>query len=122
MSTQVQFRRGTATQNNSFTGALGEITIDTDNKSLRIHDGTTPGGSAVPTLNGTQTFTNKTFGSGSTWNGNAVGVGYGGTGASLSATAGAIVYSGSSAFGLTSAGTSGQVLSSAGSSAPVWLS
>ena len=122
MSTQVQFRRGTATQNNSFTGALGEITIDTDNKSLRIHDGTTPGGSAVPTLNGTQTFTNKTFGSGSTWNGNAVGVGYGGTGASLTATAGAIVYSGASTFGLTSAGTSGQVLSSAGSSAPVWLS
>ena len=122
MSTQVQFRRGTATQNNSFTGALGEITIDTDNKSLRIHDGTTPGGSAVPTLNGTQTFTNKTFGSGSTWNGNSIGVGYGGTGASLTATAGAIVYSGASTFGLTSAGTSGQVLSSAGSSAPVWLS
>lgn len=50
MSTQVQFRRGTAAQNNSFTGASGEITVDTTNTTLRVHDGVTAGGFAVPTL------------------------------------------------------------------------
>lgn len=44
MSTQVQYRRGTATQNNSFTGALAEITVDTTNWTLRVHDGATAGG------------------------------------------------------------------------------
>jgi hypothetical protein len=44
MSTQVQYRRGTATQNNSFVGALGEITVDTTNWTLRVHNGATAGG------------------------------------------------------------------------------
>ena len=44
MSTQVQYRRGSAAQNNSFTGALGEITVDTTNWTLRVHDGATAGG------------------------------------------------------------------------------
>lgn len=44
MSTQVQYRRGSATQNNAFTGALAEITVDTTNWTLRVHDGSTPGG------------------------------------------------------------------------------
>ena len=44
MSTQVQFRRGTTTQNNAFTGAQGELSVDTDLKTLRLHDGTTAGG------------------------------------------------------------------------------
>ena len=44
MSTQVQYRRGTATENNAFTGALAEITVDTTNWTLRVHDGVTAGG------------------------------------------------------------------------------
>jgi len=44
MPTQVQFRRGTTTQNNSFTGAVGEISIDTDLDTIRVHDGSTAGG------------------------------------------------------------------------------
>jgi hypothetical protein len=44
MSTQVKFRRGTATQHASFTGALGEITFDTTNLTARYHDGSTVGG------------------------------------------------------------------------------
>jgi hypothetical protein len=44
MSTQVQYRRGTGAQNNAFTGALGEITVDTTNWTLRVHDGATAGG------------------------------------------------------------------------------
>ena len=44
MSTQVQYRRGTSSQNNAFTGALAEITVDTTNWTLRVHDGVTAGG------------------------------------------------------------------------------
>ena len=47
MSRQIQIRRGTAAENNSFTGAIGEITMDTTNKTLRIHDGETTGGIAL---------------------------------------------------------------------------
>jgi hypothetical protein len=50
MSTQVQYRRGTATQNNAFTGALAEITVDTTNLTLRVHDGVTAGGSNLATV------------------------------------------------------------------------
>ena len=44
MPTQVQFRRGTVAQNNSFTGAAGEISVNTDIDTLRVHDGSTAGG------------------------------------------------------------------------------
>ena len=44
MPTQVQFRRGTTTQNNSFTGAEGEISVDTTLDHIRLHDGSTAGG------------------------------------------------------------------------------
>jgi len=44
MSTQVQFRRGNTQQITAFTGALAEIIVDTDLKTLTIQDGVTPGG------------------------------------------------------------------------------
>ena len=44
MPTQLQFRRGTTSQNNSFTGAVGELSIDTDTENIRIHDGSSAGG------------------------------------------------------------------------------
>jgi hypothetical protein len=47
MPTQVQFRRGTTAQNNAFTGAAGEISINSDNNSIRVHDGSTSGGYEV---------------------------------------------------------------------------
>jgi len=121
MATQVQFRRGTTTQNNAFTGAIGEITYDSEAKTLRLHDGSTAGGGAVvATLAGSQTLTNKTLSTNSSWQGNVVGLAYGGTAASLTAVGGGVVYSGSSALAISAAGTSGQVLTSAGSSAPTW--
>jgi len=122
MATQVQFRRGTTTQNNAFTGANGEISVDTDIKTLRLHDGTTGGGSAT-LMNTTtaQTALNKTFSSGSVWTGTAIALAYGGTGSSLSAVQGAVPYCGASGLGLSAAGTSGQVLVSGGTSSPVWV-
>jgi hypothetical protein len=47
MAKQVQFRRGTAAENDAFTGAVGEITVDTTNKQIRVHDGSTAGGTAA---------------------------------------------------------------------------
>ena len=47
MSKRIQLRRGTATEHNTFTGANGEVTVDTTNKTLRVHDGVTVGGTAL---------------------------------------------------------------------------
>lgn len=44
MPTQLQFRRGTTAQNNSFTGVVGELSIDTDTDNIRVHDGSQAGG------------------------------------------------------------------------------
>lgn len=63
MSTQVQYRRGSSSQNAAFTGALAEITVDTTNGTLRVHDGVTPGGSAQVGIAAVQTLTNKTLAS-----------------------------------------------------------
>lgn len=49
MPTTLQFRRGTATQNDAFTGSVGELTIDTTNKTVRVHDGSTAGGTRIAT-------------------------------------------------------------------------
>ena len=49
MAEQWQIRRGNTTENNDFTGAQGELTMDTQKKGLRVHDGTTQGGIEVPT-------------------------------------------------------------------------
>ena len=44
MATAIQRRRGTATQHSTFTGLAGEITIDTTNNTVVVHDGSTAGG------------------------------------------------------------------------------
>lgn len=43
----LRLRRGTTAQNNALTGQSGEITMDTDLKTLRVHDGVTAGGTAL---------------------------------------------------------------------------
>ena len=42
--TQVQWGRGTSSQHAGYTGPLGEVTVNTDDNSLRIHDGNKAGG------------------------------------------------------------------------------
>ncbi|MDE6571078.1 MAG: hypothetical protein K2L95_02565 [Alphaproteobacteria bacterium] len=44
MARILQIRRGTTAQNNNFTGLPGEVSFDTDAKTLRVHDGETLGG------------------------------------------------------------------------------
>lgn len=55
-----------------------------------------------------------------TWNATDIALGAGGTNASLTAVNGGVVYSTASAMAITSAGTAGQALVSAGAAAPVW--
>ena len=47
MSRQIQIRRGDAAANDNFIGAIGEVTMDTTNNTLRVHDGQTVGGTAL---------------------------------------------------------------------------
>lgn len=47
MSERWQIRRGTTAENNQFTGAQGELTMDTQKKQLRVHDGSTQGGAGT---------------------------------------------------------------------------
>ncbi len=47
MARVLQIRRGTTAQNNNFTGMPGELSFDTDAKTMRVHDGETLGGFAL---------------------------------------------------------------------------
>lgn len=51
-ATQVKRRRGTTAQNDAFTGAEGEIVVDTQKHTLRVHDGETQGGFEMATQAG----------------------------------------------------------------------
>lgn len=49
MATQIQLRRGTTVQHSTFTGAVAEITFDTDKETVVTHDGSTAGGFPLAT-------------------------------------------------------------------------
>ena len=61
MPTVLQFRRGTTSQNDSFTGTLSELSVDTQLDTLRLHDGSTAGGFEITQNAAAQTLTNKTL-------------------------------------------------------------
>lgn len=47
MTTALQLRRGTTSQHSTFTGANGEVTVDTTKKTAVVHDGVTAGGTPL---------------------------------------------------------------------------
>ena len=47
MAKLLKLRRGTTSQHSSFTGAEGEVTVDTDKETLVVHDGSTAGGHPI---------------------------------------------------------------------------
>jgi hypothetical protein len=49
MATILQLRRGTTVQHSTFTGAEGEVTVDTTKDTVVVHDGTTAGGKPLAT-------------------------------------------------------------------------
>jgi len=52
MASQLQLRRGTTAQHVPFIGAPAEVTVDTDKKTLVVHDGSTAGGFPVLSASG----------------------------------------------------------------------
>tara|TARA_R110002051_G_scaffold190643_1_gene259553 strand:- start:241 stop:456 length:216 start_codon:yes stop_codon:yes gene_type:complete len=44
MAKRLQLRRGTTSEHASFTGALGEVTVDTTLDTIVVHDGSLAGG------------------------------------------------------------------------------
>lgn len=61
MAKQVQIRRGTTLQHQNFVGVPAELTVDTDQNVLIVHDGSTAGGHPVakstdPQIKGSLTF------------------------------------------------------------------
>jgi len=60
MTKQVQLRRGTTAEHAVFTGALAELTVNTDKKVAVVHDGITIGGNELVGVAATsQTIVNK---------------------------------------------------------------
>lgn len=49
MSQELKLRRGTTAEHAVFTGANGEVTVDTEKKTIVVHDGETPGGNPLLT-------------------------------------------------------------------------
>jgi hypothetical protein len=60
MPTVVQFRRGSTAQNNAFTGAAGELSVDTTLGTIRVHNGIA-GGNTLASIDAVQTLSNKTL-------------------------------------------------------------
>jgi hypothetical protein len=61
MPTILQLRRGTTAEHATFTGAVGEVTVDTTKDTIVVHDGAVAGGYELVSLAATQTLTNKTL-------------------------------------------------------------
>ena len=49
MAKRLQHRGGTTSQHSTFTGAVREVTVDTDKNTLVVHDGATAGGHPLAT-------------------------------------------------------------------------
>ncbi len=58
MPKQVQLRRGTTAEHATFTGVVGEVTVDTTKDTLVVHDGSTVGGYPLARATGDQLFQN----------------------------------------------------------------
>ena len=67
MSTRVQWRRGNTAQTAIFTGAVAEITVDTEKNVVVVHDGVTAGGFPAPTLSYVQAAFNAANNATDTW-------------------------------------------------------
>lgn len=60
-SHEIKRRRGTTSEHELFKGSIGEITVDTDKKTLVVHDGITYGGNPLATHNEMLTFIGKDY-------------------------------------------------------------
>ena len=52
MATRIQLRRGNTSDHSTFTGAEGEVTVDTDKNTIVVHDGSEAGGYPLVNMDG----------------------------------------------------------------------
>lgn len=110
--------RVTVAQGGTGWAAIQSGTIPYGNGSSALSTTTAgTGGQVLALLNGVPTWASTTTLSTIT---GTLGLTGGGTNASLSAVNGGILYSGASALAISAAGSSGQILQSAGAAAPTW--
>jgi hypothetical protein len=116
MTKQVQRRRGTAAQHTSFTGAEGELSVNTTNKSVHVHDGSTAGGLELARKDGSNVaFTSGTL-DGVTIGGTTAGAG---TFTNLTAT-GTTTLAGASTSANITFGDNGKAIFGAGSDLSIY--
>lgn len=126
MAQEVRLRRGTANQHSTFTGAEGEVTVDTTNDTIRVHDGSLAGGHRLAkyselvdatalddaTLTGNTTITTLILS-------NVLGTEYGGTGLTSFTENGVMFGANTSSLAFAS-GSSGDVLQVSANGMPVF--
>lgn len=56
MTVKVVVRKGNSAINSAYTGEVAELTYDSDNKTIRVHDGSTAGGTRAVTTNASGTI------------------------------------------------------------------
>jgi len=100
MATQLQLRRGTTSENASFTGAVGEVTVDTTKDTLIVQDGSTAGGFELARADGSNFVATSVDINGGTIDGTTIGASSASTGAFTTLTAsGEITANGGIALG-----------------------
>ena len=109
MATQLQLRRGTTSENASFTGAVGEVTVDTTKDTLIVQDGSTAGGFELARADGSNFVATSVDINGGTIDGTTIGASSASTGAftTLTASTGIDVTGTATMDGLTVENTSG---------------
>ena len=115
-TTQVQLRNGTSAQNNAFTGAIGELTVDTTNWNMRLHNGVNAGGFTFTPLTASG---NLNIPGSLSVTGNITGAYILGNGACLSGISSSAIFSGLSNVRITTSG--GNIAANVGSTSNVWV-
>jgi hypothetical protein len=119
MSTAVRFRRGSTTEHSTFTGAEGEITVDTTKDTAVVHDGVTAGGKPLARedgVNATGTWDISVTGNAATATAltTTLNVAGGGTGVTSLTANNVLLGNGTSALQVVAPNTAGNVLTSNG--------
>lgn len=108
MATTLQLRRGNTAAASEFTGASGEVFIDTTKNTVLVHDGSTQGGHELALASDVNTKLGAT-----------INVARGGTGATTLTAGSVVIGNGSDPVNLVTPGTTGNVLTSNGTT---WVS
>jgi hypothetical protein len=128
MSTIIKSKYSTTASSTPTTLAVGELAFNITDKKGWIGNANTaavqilgPGAGGVDTISfGSTGLTPSSATGGAVVVAGTVNVSHGGTGNTATPTAGGMVYGDGSKMATTSAGNSGQILTSQGSSAPIW--